>query len=114
MRVISHFIDGRSDTCAGGVTTPVYDPNTGEVQARVGHGNEAILAQAVAVARAAQPAWDAINAQRRAWTMFKYTASSIACRSIPIVECQSSPDISMRAQSQLLNEEPRVTVRSLR
>jgi hypothetical protein len=35
-RTISHFINGRSVTCDGVVTTPAYDPNTGEVQAGVG------------------------------------------------------------------------------
>ena len=36
MRAISHFINGQSVTRAGAVTSPVYDPGTGEVQARLG------------------------------------------------------------------------------
>ena len=74
VRTISHFINGQRVTCAGAVTSPVYNPNTGEVQARLGHGNAAILAQAVAVARAAQPAWAAVDPQRRARVMFRYKA----------------------------------------
>ena len=38
MRVIGHFINGQSVTRAGAVTSPVYDPGTGEVQARLEHG----------------------------------------------------------------------------
>ena len=52
MRTISHFINGQSVTRAGAVTSPVYDPSTGEVQARLEHGDAAILADAVAVAKA--------------------------------------------------------------
>ena len=74
MRTISHFINGQSVTCAGAVTSPVYDPSTGEVQGRLQHGDAAILAEAVAVAKAAQPAWAAINPQRRARVMFKFKA----------------------------------------
>jgi len=66
MRTISHFINGQSVTRADAVTSPVYDPSTGEVQARLQHGDAAILAEAIAVAKAAQPAWAAINPQRRA------------------------------------------------
>jgi malonate-semialdehyde dehydrogenase (acetylating)/methylmalonate-semialdehyde dehydrogenase len=61
MRTISHFINGQSVTRAGAVTSPVYDPSTGEVQARLQHGDAAILAEAVAVAKAAQPTWAAMN-----------------------------------------------------
>ena len=61
MRTISHFINGQSVTRAGAVTSPVYDPTTGEVQARLEHGDAAILAEAVAVAKAAQSGWAAMN-----------------------------------------------------
>ena len=72
MRTISHFINGQSVTRAGAVTSPVYDPGTGEVQARVEQGDAAILAEAVAVAKAAQPAWAATNPLRRARVLFKF------------------------------------------
>jgi malonate-semialdehyde dehydrogenase (acetylating) / methylmalonate-semialdehyde dehydrogenase len=74
MRTISHFINGRSATRSGAVTSPVYDPSTGQVQARLEQGDAAILGEAVAVAKAAQPAWAAINPQRRARVMFKFKA----------------------------------------
>jgi malonate-semialdehyde dehydrogenase (acetylating) / methylmalonate-semialdehyde dehydrogenase len=74
MRTISHFINGQSVTRRGAVTSPVYDPSTGQVQARLEHGDAAILAEAVAVAKAAQPAWAANNPQRRARVMFKFKA----------------------------------------
>jgi malonate-semialdehyde dehydrogenase (acetylating) / methylmalonate-semialdehyde dehydrogenase len=74
MRTISHFINGRSATRPGAVTSPVYDPSTGQVQARLEQGDAAILGEAVAVAKAAQPAWAAINPQRRARVMFKFKA----------------------------------------
>jgi malonate-semialdehyde dehydrogenase (acetylating) / methylmalonate-semialdehyde dehydrogenase len=72
MRTISHFINGQSVTRRGAVTSPVYDPSTGQAQARLEHGDAAILAEAVALAKAAQPAWAAINPQRRARVMFKF------------------------------------------
>ena len=73
-RTISQFINGQSVTRIGAVTSPVYDPSTGQVQARLEHGDAAILAEVVAVAKAAQPAWAAINPQRRARVMFKFKA----------------------------------------
>ncbi len=72
MRAISHFINGQSVTRVGAVTSPVYDPGTGRVQARLEHGDAAVLAKAVAAAKAAQPAWAAMNPLRRARAMFKF------------------------------------------
>ena len=60
-RTISQFINGQSVTRTGAVTSPVYDPSTGRVQAHLEHGDAAILAEVVAVAKAAQPAWAAFN-----------------------------------------------------
>jgi malonate-semialdehyde dehydrogenase (acetylating)/methylmalonate-semialdehyde dehydrogenase len=74
MRTITHFINGQSVTRTGAVTSPVYDPSTGQVQARLEHGDAAILAQAVAAAKAAQPAWAALNPQHRARVIFKFKA----------------------------------------
>jgi malonate-semialdehyde dehydrogenase (acetylating)/methylmalonate-semialdehyde dehydrogenase len=45
------------------------------VQARLEHGDAAILAEVVAVAKAAQSAWAATNPQRRARVLFKFKAS---------------------------------------
>jgi malonate-semialdehyde dehydrogenase (acetylating)/methylmalonate-semialdehyde dehydrogenase len=74
MRTISHFINGQSVTRTGAVTSPVYDPSIGQVQARLENGDAAILSEAVAVAKAAQPAWAAINHQGRARVIFKFKA----------------------------------------
>jgi malonate-semialdehyde dehydrogenase (acetylating) / methylmalonate-semialdehyde dehydrogenase len=74
MRAINHFINGQSVTRTGAFTSPVYDPSTGQVQAHLEHGDAALLAEVVAIARAAQPAWAAINSQRRARVIFKFKA----------------------------------------
>ena len=47
MRTICHFINGQSVTRTDAVTSPVYDPSTGQVQAILEHGDMAILAEAV-------------------------------------------------------------------
>ena len=50
----------------------VYDPATGEVQARVPLASAAELAAAVAGAAAAQPKWAATNPQRRARVLMNF------------------------------------------
>ncbi len=74
MRTISHFINGQSVTRPGAFTSPVYDPSTGQVQAVLEHADTAVLAEAVAVAKAAQPAWAANNPQQRARVIFSFKA----------------------------------------
>jgi malonate-semialdehyde dehydrogenase (acetylating) / methylmalonate-semialdehyde dehydrogenase len=74
MRTISHFINGQSVTYTGAATSPVYDPSTGQVQARLEHGDFAAVAEAVATASAAQPAWAAVNPQHRARVIFRFKA----------------------------------------
>ncbi|MDR3513546.1 MAG: CoA-acylating methylmalonate-semialdehyde dehydrogenase [Caulobacteraceae bacterium] len=73
MRSISHFIDGTSFS-AGSLSRSqdVFDPNTGRVQASVELGDGGTLERAVAAAKAAQPAWAALNPQRRARVMFEF------------------------------------------
>jgi malonate-semialdehyde dehydrogenase (acetylating) / methylmalonate-semialdehyde dehydrogenase len=71
MRIIDHFIGGVA-VASGARTSDVFDPNSGAVQAQVRLGGVAELAQAVALAKAAQPAWAATNPQRRARVMFKF------------------------------------------
>jgi malonate-semialdehyde dehydrogenase (acetylating) / methylmalonate-semialdehyde dehydrogenase len=74
MRTITHFIDGGSLQPAGARMGDVFDPNIGKVQAQVTLGDAALLDRAVASARAAQPAWAAMNPQRRARVMFRFKA----------------------------------------
>ena len=73
MRTIDHFIAG---SAGGGATrtSDVFDPNTGQVQAKVNLGVQADLDRAVAAAQAAQPAWAMTNPQRRARVMFNFKA----------------------------------------
>ena len=54
MRIIDHVIVGGAANPAAR-SGDVYDPNSGQVQARVALGTAADLERAVAAARAAQP-----------------------------------------------------------
>src|SRR6185312_6907811 len=72
MRDIPHFIDGQAVHQQGGVFGDVYNPSTGEVQARVGLATEPLVGKAVDAALRAQPAWAALNPQRRARVMFEF------------------------------------------
>src|SRR5215472_12083489 len=72
MREIGHFIDGKEVKGASGRFGDVFDPNTGEVQARVALARHAEVEHAVGVAQTAQPAWAATNPQRRARVLFKF------------------------------------------
>ncbi|WP_062764127.1 CoA-acylating methylmalonate-semialdehyde dehydrogenase [Sphingopyxis terrae] len=71
MRQIDHHIVGGAGGNAGRLGD-VLDPNNGGVQAQVALGDKALLDRAVAAAKAAQPAWAAVNPQRRARVMFEY------------------------------------------
>jgi malonate-semialdehyde dehydrogenase (acetylating)/methylmalonate-semialdehyde dehydrogenase len=72
MRLIQHFIDGAATTAAPTRLGDVYDPALGKVQAQVALGDATLLDEAVANAKAAQPAWAATNPQRRARVMFRF------------------------------------------
>ena len=72
MREIHHFVGGRQLSGQSGRFGDVFNPNTGEVQARVHLASEAEVAQAVANAKAAFPAWSTTNPQRRARIMFEF------------------------------------------
>lgn len=71
MRIIEHFIDGDTPN-PDGATADVFNPTTGEVQAKVLKGGSDVLELAVAAARRAQPAWAATNPQRRARVMARF------------------------------------------
>ncbi|HQP19710.1 MAG TPA: CoA-acylating methylmalonate-semialdehyde dehydrogenase, partial [Phenylobacterium sp.] len=72
MREITHFIDGAAKAGASGRFGDVFNPNTGEVQARVQLATTAELDAAVQVAARAQVEWAAVNPQRRARVMFEF------------------------------------------
>jgi len=72
MREIGHFIGGKAVAGTSGRFGDVFNPNTGEVQARVAFAKRAEVEAAIANAEAAQPAWAATNPQRRARVLFKF------------------------------------------
>ena len=72
MREIGHFIGGKEVKGGSGRFGDVFNPNTGEVQAKAAYASRAETEYAIAVALAAQPAWGATNPQRRARVMMKF------------------------------------------
>jgi malonate-semialdehyde dehydrogenase (acetylating)/methylmalonate-semialdehyde dehydrogenase len=72
MREIGHFIGGKVVKGQSGRFGDVFDPNTGEVQAKVALAKKAEVETAIANADAAQAGWAATNPQRRARVMFKF------------------------------------------
>jgi malonate-semialdehyde dehydrogenase (acetylating)/methylmalonate-semialdehyde dehydrogenase len=72
MREVGHFIGGKVVKGTSGRQGDVFNPNTGEVQAKVALASKADVEAAVANAAAAQPDWAATNPQRRARVMFKF------------------------------------------
>src|SRR5215831_12967543 len=73
MREIGHFIGGGEVKGASGRFGEVFNPNTGDIQARVAFASRSEVEHAIAVAQAAQPAWAAVNPQRRARVLFKFS-----------------------------------------
>jgi malonate-semialdehyde dehydrogenase (acetylating)/methylmalonate-semialdehyde dehydrogenase len=74
MRTIGHFIDGKETTGNSAEFQEVFNPATGEVQARVALATPVDLDAAIASALAAQPKWAATNPQRRARVFFSFVA----------------------------------------
>lgn len=72
MREIPHFIEGASFTGASSRFGDVFNPNTGEVQARVQFATDAEVDKAVQSALRAQQTWALVNPQRRARVMFEF------------------------------------------
>ncbi len=72
MREIGHFIGGKTVKGKSGRFGDVFDPNTGEVQAKVALASKAEVEEAIANAEKAQIGWAATNPQRRARVLFKF------------------------------------------
>src|SRR5215213_9205800 len=72
MREIGHFIGGKQISGTSGRSGDVFNPNTGEVQAKVALASKGEVESAIANAEAAFPGWAATNPQRRARVMFKF------------------------------------------
>ncbi len=66
MREINHFINGAQAAGGSDRFGEVYNPNTGEVQARVSFATAREVDDAVQAAKAVLPGWAATNPQRRA------------------------------------------------
>ena len=59
MREIGHFVGGKQVKGGSGRSGDVFNPNTGEVQAKVAFASKSEVEQAIANGAAAQPAWAA-------------------------------------------------------
>jgi malonate-semialdehyde dehydrogenase (acetylating)/methylmalonate-semialdehyde dehydrogenase len=66
MRSIGHFIGGREVKGMSGRTADVFEPMTGDVQAKVALASKAEVRAAVENAKMAQLEWANTNPQRRA------------------------------------------------
>ena len=69
MEELAHWIDGKRVKGRSGRHADVFNPATGEVQARVPLASTAEVDAAVASAARAQPAWGATNPQKRGRVM---------------------------------------------
>jgi len=72
MQELTHYIDGAEAKGTSGRFSDVFNPATGEVQARCPLASTAEVDAAIAAAAAAQPAWGATNPQRRGRVMMKF------------------------------------------
>jgi len=74
MRELKHFVAGTTKKGTSGRYGDVFDPATGEVQARVPFASRGEVREAVEVAKRAFSEWSAVNPQRRARVMFNFKA----------------------------------------
>ena len=72
MTELKHYIDGQHVSGSSGRFGDVFNPATGEVQARVPLASKEEFDTAVKIAAEAQPEWGAVNPQRRARVMMKF------------------------------------------
>ena len=72
MRTVDHFISGARVPGRSGRFGDIFEPNTGETRGRVAFASDAEVDAAVRSGAEAQPAWAALNPQRRARVMFEF------------------------------------------
>ncbi|WP_063051767.1 CoA-acylating methylmalonate-semialdehyde dehydrogenase [Nocardia arthritidis] len=72
VRELTHFIGGQHVPGASGKFGDVFDPNLGQVQARVPLASKSEVEAVIANAEAAQPKWAAFNPQKRARVLMKF------------------------------------------
>jgi malonate-semialdehyde dehydrogenase (acetylating)/methylmalonate-semialdehyde dehydrogenase len=71
MQELGHFINGKITAGSSGRFDDVFNPATGEVQAKLAMASAAETTEIIEKAAAAQPAWAATNPQKRARVMMK-------------------------------------------
>jgi malonate-semialdehyde dehydrogenase (acetylating) / methylmalonate-semialdehyde dehydrogenase len=69
---LGHFVGGKRVTGASGRRAEVFNPATGKVESSVALANKSEVRAAIENAKAAQPAWAAVNPQRRARVMMEF------------------------------------------
>ncbi len=74
MQELTHYLNGAHVNGTSGRFADVFNPATGEVQAKVPLASTEEVAKAVEIAAKAQPEWGATNPQRRARVMMKFVA----------------------------------------
>jgi malonate-semialdehyde dehydrogenase (acetylating) / methylmalonate-semialdehyde dehydrogenase len=74
MKELTHFIDGTNVKGTSGRYGDIFNPATGEVQARVAFATRGEVRKAVEAALKAFPGWASVNPQRRARVMFAFKA----------------------------------------
>ncbi len=74
MKELTHFIGGKHVTGTSGRFGDVFNPSTGEIQARTPFASKSEMRQAVEAALKAFPEWSSVNPQRRARVMFNFKA----------------------------------------
>ncbi len=72
MKELDHFIAGKHVKGTSGRFGDVFNPSTGEVQAKVSLASKAEMRTAVEAALKVFPEWSAVNPQRRARVMFNF------------------------------------------
>ncbi|UGT60194.1 CoA-acylating methylmalonate-semialdehyde dehydrogenase [Nocardia asteroides] len=72
VRELTHFVGGQHVAGTSGNFADVFDPNLGQVQARVPLAGKSEVEAVIANAEAAQAAWAATNPQRRARVLMKF------------------------------------------
>ncbi|HVU20073.1 MAG TPA: CoA-acylating methylmalonate-semialdehyde dehydrogenase [Rhizomicrobium sp.] len=72
MKELDHFIAGKHVKGTSGRFGDVYNPSTGEIQARVAFATKGEMRTAVEAALKAFPEWSSVNPQRRARVMFNF------------------------------------------
>ncbi|HEY3299602.1 MAG TPA: CoA-acylating methylmalonate-semialdehyde dehydrogenase [Methylophilaceae bacterium] len=73
-KIIGHYINGQHIAGTSARFGDVYNPATGEVQAKLSYANVDEVDRAIGSAQAAFPAWSATPALKRARILFKFKA----------------------------------------